>query len=175
MGLLGFILFGILCSPCTWISFFILKLGKLLATISLNTFSAPCFLSYSSRDPHNVNVDMLDIIPKTSSTVFFFFSSICYLIGFDGRTGWDDQKPCLSSGCAGGGEVEEGRAGSGVKQGFPSALLSALWRAVSGPKALKEKPWGWFWAGSLLFKCVLFHSLAPANLASERNSVEQEG
>lgn len=73
MGLLGFILFGILCSPCTWISFFILKLGKLLATISLNTFSAPCFLSYSSRDPHNVNVDMLDIIPKTSSTVFFFF------------------------------------------------------------------------------------------------------
>ena len=66
-----------------YLSFF--KAWEILATISLNIFSAPCFLSYPSRDPHNVNVDMLDIISKISSTVFFF--PICYLIGFDRRTG----------------------------------------------------------------------------------------
>ena len=53
--------------------FLFLKLGKLFAMISLNTFSAPCFFSYPSRDPHNVNVDMLDVIPKISSTVFLYF------------------------------------------------------------------------------------------------------
>ena len=151
MGLFGFILFGILCSPCTWISFFFLKLGKLLATISLNTFSAPCFLSYPSRDPHNVNVDMLDIIPKISSTVFFFFS-ICYLIGFDGRTGLEMIRShvFLQDVLV---EMRLKKEGLGQVWSRASLLLCSVpyGRQCWVSRHSRRSPEAWFWAGSLLF------------------------
>ena len=48
---------------CTWMSVSFLRLGKFLAIMPSNMFSAP-FLSLSSFwDPYKVNVSILDVVP----------------------------------------------------------------------------------------------------------------
>ena len=47
--LFGFILFGILCASCTWISDSLFRFRKFSVIISSNTFSIPSFL-FSFRD-----------------------------------------------------------------------------------------------------------------------------
>ena len=44
IGLFGFILFGILCASCIWISVSFFRFGKFSAIISPNTFSIPLLL-----------------------------------------------------------------------------------------------------------------------------------
>ena len=97
------------------------------------------------------------------SLQLFSFISICYPIGFDGRTGLEviRSHACLQDVLV---EVRLKKEGleSGVRPGFPSARwLPLAFGGQCPPQELRRSPEAWLWAGSLPVRCVLFPSLAP--------------
>lgn len=67
--LFGFILLGTLSASWTWLNVSFPRLGKFSPIISPSNFSAP-FSLFSSWVPCNVNVNILDVIPEVSYTIF---------------------------------------------------------------------------------------------------------
>ena len=69
--LLGFILYGTLCTSWTLLTISFTMLGNFSTIISSKFFSYPFFLS-SFWDPYNLNVGAFDIIPEVPEIVLFF-------------------------------------------------------------------------------------------------------
>ena len=79
--LLGFILYGTLCTSWTCLTLSFPMLGTFLSIISSNIFSDPLFLFFY-WDTYNSNVGVFNIVPDISETVLnsflsFFFIMLC--------------------------------------------------------------------------------------------------
>ena len=73
--LLEFILYGTLCTSCTWVTISLRMLGKFLTIIFSNIFSGPFFFSSSYENSINSNVGAFNVVPEVYETVLnsFFF------------------------------------------------------------------------------------------------------
>ena len=72
--LLGFILYGTLCSSWTRLTISFSMLGRFSTIISSKIFSCPLFLFFF-WDPYNLNVGAFDIVPEVSETILSSFHS----------------------------------------------------------------------------------------------------
>ena len=80
--LLGFILYGTLCTSWTWVAISFPMLRKFLTIICLNIFSDPFFLLFFFWHPYNLNVGAFSVAPEVSEIVlnsFHSFSLFCFL------------------------------------------------------------------------------------------------
>ena len=82
MCLLGFILYGILCTSWTWLTISFSMLGKFSTIISSKIFSYPFFFSFFFWDPYNLNVVAFDIVPEVSETILSSFHSFYFILLF---------------------------------------------------------------------------------------------
>ena len=78
--LLGFILYGTLCTSWTWVNFSFPMLRKFSTVISSNIFSDPFFFSSSSGTPYNLNVDAFNVVLEVSETVLNSFHSFFFIL-----------------------------------------------------------------------------------------------
>ena len=83
---LGVGLFCLSClglyASCTWISVYCFRLGKFSVIILLNAFFFYFLLYLVFWDPYDVDIGMLDVIPKITYSVSIFsirFSFHCFL------------------------------------------------------------------------------------------------
>ena len=80
MFLLGFILYGILCKPWTWVSFSFPKLGTFLSIYLFKYFLRPFLSSSSSGTSYNANAAAFNAVPEVSVTIListFLFILFC--------------------------------------------------------------------------------------------------
>ena len=78
--LLGFILYGTLCTSWTWLTISFLILGKFSTIISSNIFSVPFFFSSSSGTPiirMLLHLMLSQRSLRLSSILFILFSLFC--------------------------------------------------------------------------------------------------
>ena len=80
MFLLGFILYGTLCTSWTWLTISFSILVKFSTIISSKIFSYPFFTVL--WDPYNSNVGALDIDPEFFETVLSYFHSFHFILLF---------------------------------------------------------------------------------------------
>ena len=78
--LLGFILYGTLCTSWTWLTISFPVLGKFSTIISSNIFSVPFFFSSSSGTPYYSNVCAFNFVPEVSETVLNSFHSFFFIL-----------------------------------------------------------------------------------------------
>ena len=78
--LLGFILYGTLCTSWTWVTISFSMLGKFSTIISSSIFLRHFLFLFFICDPYNLNVGALNVVPEVSETVlisFHLFSLFC--------------------------------------------------------------------------------------------------
>ena len=75
MFLLGFILYGTLCSNWTWLGYFLFHVGEILNYNLFKNFLIPFLFLFFFWDPYNWNVGVFDIVPKVSETILSSFHS----------------------------------------------------------------------------------------------------
>ena len=80
--LLGFVLYGTLCTSCTRLTLSLPILGKFSSVVSSNIFSVPFFFLFFFWDPYNSDVVEFNVVPEVSEIVlnsfhFFFFVLLC--------------------------------------------------------------------------------------------------
>ena len=80
--LLEFILYGTLCTSCTWVTISLPMLGKFLTIIFSNIFSGPFFFSSSYENSINSNVGAFNVVPEVYETVLNSFFFVLFLSNY---------------------------------------------------------------------------------------------
>ena len=78
--LLGFILYGTLYAPWTWLTISFLMLGNFSTIISSNIFSDPFLFLFFFWDPYNPSFGAFNVVPGVSETVLNSFHSFFFIL-----------------------------------------------------------------------------------------------